>query len=177
MAFFMQNKFKEIGYFSRAHGYKGKIVISFTFENSSILKNNSTIWVEEFGILTPYKIEEIQKLNKNKRILSLLNIDNKKAEALKNKKVYVDSKDDNNREEYLNNYNIDNYKLYNQDNEMIGLINSVIKIQHNNLLQIFIKDKEVLIPFNEKNILVLDHSKKLLKLKIVDGLVELYVDQ
>ena len=60
---------------------------------------------------------------------------------------------------------------------MIGLINSVIKIQHNNLIQIFIKDKEVLIPFNEKNILVLDHSKKLIKLNIVDGLVELYVDE
>ena len=122
----MQNKFKEIGYFSRAHGYKGKIVISFTFENSSILKNNSTIWVEEFGIPTPYKIEEIQKLNKNKRILSLLNLNNNKAEELKNKKVYVDPKDDNIREEYLNN-NIDNYKLYNQDNELIGLIILLLK--------------------------------------------------
>ena len=38
------------------------VISLFTFENSSILQNNSTIWVEEFGILTPYKIEEIQKL-------------------------------------------------------------------------------------------------------------------
>ena len=161
----MQNNFKEIGHFSRVQGYNGKIVISFTVENPSILKKNSFIWVEEFGIPTPYKIKEIQKLNKNKRILSLLNLNNNKAEKLKNKKVYVDPKDDNIREEYLNN-NIDNYKLYNQDNEIIGLISSVIKIQHNNLLQIFIKDKEVLIPFNEKNILAIDHSKKILKIKI-----------
>ena len=172
----MQNKFKEIGHFSRVHGYKGKIVISFSDENPSILKNNSIIWVEEFGIPTPYKIKEIQKLNKNKRILSLLNLNNNKAEKLKNKKVYVDSKDDNNREEYLNNYNIDNYKLYNQDNELIGLISSVLKIQNNNLLQIFIKDKEVLIPFNEKNILAIDHSKKILKINIAEGLIELYID-
>lgn len=172
----MQNKFKEIGHFSRVHGYKGKIVISFSDENPSILKNNSIIWVEEFGIPTPYKIKEIQKLNKNKRILSLLNLNNNKAEELKNKKVYVDPKDDNIREEYLNNNNIDNYKLYNQDNELIGLISSVLKIQNNNLLQIFIKDKEVLIPFNEKNILAIDHSKKILKINIAEGLIELYID-
>lgn len=171
----MQNNFKEIGHFSRVQGYNGKIVISFTVENPSILKKNSFIWVEEFGIPTPYKIKEIQKLNKNKRILSLLNLNNNKAEKLKNKKVYVDPKDDNIREEYLNN-NIDNYKLYSQDNELIGLISSVIKIQHNNLLQIFIKDKEVLIPFNEKNILAIDHSKKILKTKIAEGLIELYID-
>lgn len=171
----MQNNFKEIGHFSRVQGYNGKIVISFTVENPSILKKNSFIWVEEFGIPTPYKIKEIQKLNKNKRILSLLNLNNNKAEKLKNKKVYVDPKDDNIREEYLNN-NIDNYKLYSQDNELIGLISSVIKIQHNNLLQIFIKDKEVLIPFNEKNILAIDHSKKILKIKIAEGLIELYID-
>ena len=59
---------------------------------------------------------------------------------------------------------------------MVGLINSIIEIQHNNLIQIFIKDKEVLIPYNDKNILELDHSKKLLKLNIADGLIELYVD-
>ena len=59
---------------------------------------------------------------------------------------------------------------------MVGLINSIIEIQHNNLVQIFIKDKEVLIPYNDKNILELDHSKKLLKLNIADGLIELYVD-
>ncbi len=59
---------------------------------------------------------------------------------------------------------------------MVGLINSIIEIQHNNLIQIFIKDKEVLIPYNDKNILALDHSKKLLKLNIADGLIELYVD-
>ena len=171
----MQNNFKEIGHFSRVQGYNGKIVISFTVENPSIIKKNSFIWVEEFGIPTPYKIKEIQKLNKNKRILSLLNLNNNKAEKLKNKKVYVDPKDDNIREEYLNN-NIDNYKLYSQDNELIGLISSVIKIQHNNLLQIFIKDKEVLIPFNEKNILAIDHSKKILKIKIAEGLIELYID-
>ena len=79
MAFFMQKKFKEIGHFSRVHGYKGKIVISFNSEDPSILKKNSTIWIEEFGIPSPYKIKEIQSLNKDKRILSLLNLDNKKV--------------------------------------------------------------------------------------------------
>ena len=105
MAFFMQKKFKEIGHFSRVHGYKGKIVISFNSEDPSILKKNSTIWIEEFGIPSPYKIKEIQTLNKEKRILSLLNLDNKKAEALKNKKVFVDTNDYNLNDDIFNQFN------------------------------------------------------------------------
>ena len=62
----MQKKFKEIGNFSRVHGYKGKIVISFNSEDPSILKKNSTIWIEEFGIPSPYKIKDIQNLNHEK---------------------------------------------------------------------------------------------------------------
>ena len=177
MAFFMQKKFKEIGHFSRIHGYKGKIVISFSHEEPSILIENSTIWIEEYGIPSPYKIKEIQNLNKNKRVISLLNINKEKAEELKNKKVYVDPKDYNFKENNFNKNSIEKYELYNQNSQLVGLISSVIKIQHNNLIQVFIENNEVLIPYNDKNVLDLDHSQKKLKLIIADGLIELYTNE
>ena len=68
MAFFMQKKFKEIGHFSRIHGYKGKIVISFSHEEPSILIENSTIWIEEYGIPSPYKKKKYRILIKIKEL-------------------------------------------------------------------------------------------------------------
>ena len=79
MAFFMQDNLKEIGHFSRLHGYSGKLVISFINENPLVLTKNISIWLNISGLITPFKIQEIQPLNKNKLILTLLNVDNDKA--------------------------------------------------------------------------------------------------
>jgi 16S rRNA processing protein RimM len=177
MAFFMQDNLKEIGHFSRLHGYSGKLVISFINENPSILTKKITIWINISGLITPFKIQEIQSLNKNKLILTLLNIDKDKAEELKYKSVFINPKDIDFGEEKFDKNNIVGYDLFSQEEENLGKVSAVIKIKNNNLIQLYINDKEVLLPYNEKNILVLDHSKKQIKLDIPDGLIELYTSE
>jgi len=68
------------------------------------------------------------------------------------------------------------YTLYNQNDNLIGKISAVIEIQNNNLIQIFINNEEVLIPYNEINIIELNHTLNKVKLNIADGLIELYTD-
>ena len=177
MAFFMQDNLKEIGHFSRLHGYSGKLVISFINETPSILTKKITIWLNISGLITPFKIQEIQQLNKNKLILTLLNVDKNKAEELKNKSVFVIPKDIDFREEKFDKNNITGYNLFSQKEENLGKVSAVIKIKNNNLIQLYINDIEVLLPFSERNILVLDHSKKQIKLDIPDGLIELYTGE
>ena len=177
MAFFMQDNLKEIGHFSRIHGYNGKLVISFINENPSILTKKITIWLNDSGLITPFKIQEIQPLNKNKLVLTLLNVDKDKAEELKNKSVFVNPKDIDLAEEKFDKNNITGYDLFSHKEENLGKISAFIKIKNNNLIQIYINETEVLIPFNEKSILVLDHSKKQIKLDIPNGLIELYTGE
>ena len=65
MAFFMQKKFKEIGHFSQSSRLQaGKIVISFNSEDPSILKKIAPYGLKNLEIPSPYKIKEIQTLNK-----------------------------------------------------------------------------------------------------------------
>ena len=132
MAFFMQDNLKEIGYISRLHGYSGKLVISFVNENPLILTKKITIWFNVSGLITPFKIQEIQHLNKNKLILTLLNVNKDKAEELKNKSVFVHPKDIILEEEKFDKNNIAKYDLFNQNEEFLGKISSVIKIKNNN---------------------------------------------
>ena len=153
------------------------MVISFVHENPSILTKKITIWFNVSGLITPFKIQEIQHLNKNKLILTLLNVNKDKAEELKNKSVFVHPKDIILEEEKFDKNNIAKYDLFNQNEKFLGKISSVIKIKNNNLIQLYINDKEILLPYNEKNILVLNHNKKRLKLKIADGLIELYTGE
>ena len=177
MAFFMQDNLKEIGHFSRLHGYNGKLVISFINETPSILTKKITIWLNVSGLITPFKIQEIQPLNKNKLVLTLLNVNKDKAEELKNNSVFVNPKDVDLGEEKFDKNNIIGYDLFSQTEENLGKVSAVIKIKNNNLIQLYINGKEVLLPYNEKNILVLDHSKKQMKLDIPDGLIELYTGE
>ena len=173
----MQDNLKEIGHFSRLHGYSGKLVISFINETPSILTKKITIWLNIYGIMTPYKIQEIQPLNKNKLVLTLLNVNKDKAEELKNKSVFVNPKDVDLPEEKFDKNNITGYDLFSKEEENLGKVSAVIKIKNNNLIQIYINETEVLLPFSEKTILVLDHSKKQIKLDIPDGLIELYTGE
>ena len=177
MAFFMQDNLKEIGHFSRLHGYSGKLVISFINENPSILTKKITIWINVFGLITPFKIQEIQQLNKNKLVLTLLNVNKDKAEELKNKSVFINPKDVDLTEEKFDKNNITGYDLFSNEEENLGKVSAVIKIKNNNLIQIYVNETEVLLPFSEKTILVLDHSKKQIKLDIPDGLIELYTGE
>jgi len=173
----MQDNLKEIGHFSRLHGYSGKLVISFINETPSILTKKITIWLNISGIMTPYKIQEIQQLNKNKLVLTLLNVNKDKAEELKNKSVFINPKDVDLTEEKFDKNNITGYDLFSNEEENLGKVSAVIKIKNNNLIQIYINETEVLLPFSEKTILVLDHSKKQIKLDIPDGLIELYTGE
>ena len=173
----MQDNLKEIGHFSRLHGYSGKLVISFINETPSILTKKITIWLNISGIMTPYKIQEIQQLNKNKLVLTLLNVNKDKAEELKNKSVFINPKDVDLTEEKFDKNNITGYDLFSKEEENLGKVSAVIKIKNNNLIQIYINETEVLLPFSEKTILVLDHSKKQIKLDIPDGLIELYTGE
>ena len=177
MAFFMQVNLKEIGHFSRLHGYNGKLVISFVNETPSILTKKTTIWINISGLITPFKIQEIQPLNKNKLILTLLNVNKDKAEELKNKSVFINPKDIDFGKEKFDKNNITGYDLFSQEEENLGKVSAVIKIKNNNLIQLYINKIEILLPYNDKNILVLDHSKKQIKLDIPDGLIELYTGE
>ena len=110
-------------------------------------------------------------------VLTLLNVNKDKAEELKNNSVFVNPKDVDLEEEKFDKNNIIGYDLFSQTEENLGKVSTVIKIKNNNLIQLYINDKEVLLPYNEKNILVLDHSKKQMKLDIPDGLIELYTSE
>jgi ribosomal 30S subunit maturation factor RimM len=94
MAFFLNMKnqtLKEIGFFSRVHGFNGKLVLSIPPDSVDLVNQKNSIWIDLNGIKSPYKIINIQMLKKGKIILNLLNVNKEKAEILVNCKAYIDA--------------------------------------------------------------------------------------
>ena len=174
----MENQtLKEIGFFSRVHGFKGKIVLSIPNEFIKIINLKTTIWIENSGIKSPFKIIQIQPLKRGKVILEILNINHEKAQLLIKKKVFINAIDFTKIETPLNEGKfILDYKIYDQENQFIGVITDHIKIKNNELIQTFINQTEVLLPFKKENIIEVNHSKKMVKTDIPEGLLDIYLD-
>ncbi len=82
MAFFLNMKnqtLKEIGFFSRVHGFNGKLVLSIPPDSVDLVNQKNNIWIDLNGIKSPYKIINIQMLKKGKIILNLLNVNKGKG--------------------------------------------------------------------------------------------------
>tara|TARA_B100000900_G_C20260065_1_gene585616 strand:- start:34 stop:558 length:525 start_codon:yes stop_codon:yes gene_type:complete len=174
----MENQtLKKIGFFSRVHGFKGKLVLSVPNEFIKIINLKTTIWIESSGIKSPFKITQIQPLKKGKIILEMLNINHEKAQSLIKKKVFINANDFTAIENPLNKGNfILEYEIYNQENQLIGVISDHIKIKNNELIQTFINGTEVLLPFKKENIIEINHSKKMVKTEIPEGLLDIYLE-
>ena len=168
---------KEIGFFSRVHGFKGKLVLSIPNELITFISNDISIWVETSGIKSPYKIINVQPLKRGKVIIEMQNINHNKAQLMIKNKVYIDtSKIETKKNPISEGKLITDYKIYDQDNKLIGNINDYIKIKNNEIIQTFIDENEVLISFKEENIIEVNHSKKYVKVIIPEGLLSIYLD-
>ena len=169
---------KKIGEITREHGYKGKVVLSISPDFNTILDKTITIWIEEMGLMTPYKLTNIQELKKNKFILELLNVNHEKSQKLIRKNVYADPTEfpeDNNPFNSIE--HIVNYKIFDQEKKYIGDVNDHIKLPNNELIQTYIDQQEVLIPFHKETTIQIDHISKEIHINIPEGLLAIYLDE
>jgi 16S rRNA processing protein RimM len=180
MAFFLNMKnqtLKKIGFFSRVHGFKGKLVLSIPPDSINLVNQNKSIWIDLNGIKSPYKIINLQPLKKGKLVLDLLNVNQEKAEILVNCKVYIDANAIKIKNSPLDKGNhIIDYKIYDQNDKYIGIVSDHIEIKNNELIQTFVNNQEVLIPFKKENTIEVNHTKRFVKANIPEGLLNIYLE-
>jgi 16S rRNA processing protein RimM len=172
MAFFMEKRnLYELGEFSKLHGFQGKLILSFDDQKISLSKLK-VIWVILDGIPTPFSITSIQKLKKNKRIVSLLNVDSLNTSSLIKQKVYV-SKDEISFDQMDVKLKYVGFSVWDENENEIGIVQDYADIKNNNLLIIEIDKQEVMIPVNETLIIKVLEKEKIIQLYITEGLLNL----
>ena len=163
-----------LGKFIKTFAYKGQLVLMSNAKVKSLFFQTELVFVIIDGLPVPFFIDEngIQPKNENYLIkLKDINTD-ETAVKLVGKEVYVNENLIQN--EAAGTTGFQEFELFNQDDKYIGKVEQIVHYSQNTLLQLTKHNREILVPFTENHILEIDNSAKKIKMKIPDGLIELF---
>lgn len=161
----------EVGYFSKAHGIKGALVlknqVEFDWEQLKVL------FVEISGNRAPYFVSDITNANQA-YIITLEDIDKiEKANPLISKTVFIDAG------LFIDNEDEIVWKDFEVIDHVFGKMGCVVSESDNGIqkiIEVMFKGKLVLLPLVEEFIEKIDENKKIIYYNAPEGLIELYLD-
>ncbi len=159
----------KIGKIVNTHGIKGELrILSNSDFKEFRFQPNNKIFIDN----QVYIIED-SYYHKNFIIIKLQGFDNiNDVEKLKNKDIYGEKLDEQvlQQDEYFN-YQLENLKVYNQDNDYLGDVIAIVDGINYNYLRIK-GNKKGLIPFNNNYIIKVDLDNKTIIINEIKGLLD-----
>jgi 16S rRNA processing protein RimM len=174
------NKFEDhyfLGKVYKPHGYKGKVNIWLDVDDPSEYESLKMVFLHKNGMLIPYFIQSIQILN-NKAVVQFQDVDSiEKAEMISNTEMYLPLSDlpklTGTKFYY---HEVIGFSVVDKTAGNIGTIKKIFDYPNQAVMQVFLNDKEILIPINPDVILQLDRKKKEIQIDAPEGLIELYLN-
>lgn len=162
----------KIGKIVNAVGLKGEVKVYNYSDSAEIYENTPRIYVEEELL----DIENV-RLQKNMVILKLSGIDDRSgAESAKGKEIYVTEEDLPELPEgvfYVREL-IGMKVAVRESGEILGTVSDVIQNTAQDIFEVEREDgKKILIPKVDEFILSIDGEKRLIEVKLIEGLLEL----
>jgi 16S rRNA processing protein RimM len=166
----------KIGKFVAAHGIKGELVLKHQLGKKTSLKGLKTIFVEERkNSFLPWFVEMAKLKSDEEVVMKLEGVSAREAAIrLAQKEVWFSEDDLKKFSAKSSPIHLLGYTVINED-KPIGEILEVIEQTHQMLCRIEIDQKEVLIPINEGTLQKIDHKKKVVIVKLPEGLLEIYL--
>ena len=161
----------EVGYFSKAHGLKGQLLLKpdkeFYFEELNVL------FVEINGARIPYFVKSASETNHGLLLLLEDHDSIEKVKLLVGKKVFVD-------EQLLieeDAYDYSGYTIKDMKEQVVGLIESVEDHGSQLIAVLKINNKEVMLPLAEELIREIDDGDKTIVYDLPEGLLDVYLKE
>lgn len=168
----------QLGMVLKPHGLKGELYISLDTDYPEDYKEMESIFLLKNGKLVPFFIERIQIKHKE-ALLKFEDVEDKDAAlALRGITLHLpltDLPELEGSQFYF--HEIGGFQIEDVDKGMLGTVKEVFEAGHQDLIGMEYKGKEVLIPINDEVILLVDRENELLKVKLPDGLLELYLEE
>lgn len=166
---------REVGFFRKTHGVQGEVVLEYESEFERSVSEIDRYFVELEGLLVPFfLVEDGFRFKTSKTaILNFEGVDSENyARRLIGCPVFLFHEEIIDEEEEEKPSRFVDYLLSDEKMGEIGMVKSVDDYSGNIVLNVHFKGDEILIPFNEDFLVLLDDEQKLLTLKLPDGLFD-----
>ena len=169
----------QLGYIAKLHGFKGEVSLFLDVTNPEDYASLDAFFIEINKQLTPFFVESFQLKNKGFAAVKLEGVDTENdAKAILRKSCYLPLsllKELDNKHFY--DHEVIGFTVVDSSYGEVGTLEQVIDLSVNPLLQIMKGDKEVLIPFVDNLVELVDRKNKKLHIKSPAGLIEMYLGE
>ncbi len=165
-----------LGTISKTRGAAGSIVLKLDKNISERFYKMESVFLEIEGLLVPFFINIAESLDQ-KNIL--LNLDSVKTENqckdLIGCKVYTEFSDVIIPDKNISPYNyLKGFILWDHKHGNVGVITEILFYPDNPVFQVKQDQKEIIVPLHEDLIIEIDSHKKIIKVNLPEGLLDLY---
>lgn len=169
--------FFQLGKIVRTHGVKGHLLIHLDAQHPSHYKKCKEMFLMLNGVLQKFTIKEISITSDTARVL-FNEIDSlTKAEGYNKIDVYLPLTDlpklGKNDFYY---HELIGAEISDTKFGVIGIVKDIIDMPAQPLAQIFVNEKEVLVPINKDFVIEFNSNDKKLLMQLPDGLIDIFLE-
>lgn len=164
-----------IGRVIKPFGYKGEMKILLEKEMQEGFDQVETLFLLENGGFIPYFVESVKPTSTpGQLVLKLEGVGTKEAAvAMKGQEIYLDTGEmewgGDSRFSF-----IIGYQMVDEVLGKVGIIEDVLVFPQQELARVTYQNREALVPLNEGTVMEIDKGGKRLRVKLPDGLLDIY---
>ncbi len=165
-----------IGKIIKAQGLNGELKVFFDEKQLARLKNIDTLFVRQKNGDLPFFVCGLRKAQDQAYFLMFEEITSRnEAEKLTGKELLADKKLFR-KKDVAEGYSFaTGYMLIDQSEGELGIIEDVLQLPANDVAQLSIQGKEVLLPLNDNTVIEVNKRKKQLLVNMPEGIVKMYL--
>lgn len=147
----------KIGVIRNTHGLKGAVLVNVRTDFNRFLKDK-TIYFYENEVKKHLKIKRVYNTKRGLVVSFYDYEDINLVESFKGKDLYTDEEPELEENDF-HEKDILNKDVYNQNDDYIGKVISIMDVPQGHILRVKTKDKEALVPFNDYFIVSVTEEK------------------
>lgn len=175
--FFMNLKFTDIGFISKAYGFKGEVLFVADKDVDLMEEVKRFLFLNIDNSPVPFLIETVKEKNGDFIIKFEDVLTEKDAKKLAGLQVLIESEHLTDISDLDDFNNLVGYRANDKNYGDLGPIKSIEEFPDQYIATCFIGNKEVLFPLNDDFILEIDDDEKLINLDLPNGLLDIYMDE
>ncbi len=171
-----KNECYYLGKITRTHGLAGNVILKLDTDQPDFYNKLEGIFIEINGLLVPFFVEKQQWSKDNSKIISFKNATLQMAEQTVGKNVFLPLSTlpelKGNQFYY---HEVTGFEIQDSDGTSAGIIKEVNDNAPQHYFVLNLDGKEVIVPVIKDWILEVDRGKKLIRMELPDGLLDVFL--